>query len=90
MAQRQFFMGVDIGGTFTDLVLFQDGKPKPINAKTLTTPANPVDGVMNAVRDAMAQAGAQPPEVKRVVHATTLATNLILERKGARLGFVTT
>jgi len=90
MAQRQFFMGVDIGGTFTDLVLFQDGKPKPINAKTLTTPANPVDGVMNAVRDALAQAGAQAAEVKRVVHATTLATNLILERKGARLGFVTT
>jgi N-methylhydantoinase A len=59
MAQRQFFMGVDIGGTFTDLVLFEDGKPKPINAKTLTTPVNPVDGVMNAVRDAMAQAGAQ-------------------------------
>jgi N-methylhydantoinase A len=90
MAQRQFFMGVDIGGTFTDLVLFQDGRQRPFNAKTLTTPANPVDGVMNAVRDAMAQAEAQPQEIKRVVHATTLATNLILERKGARLGFVTT
>ncbi len=90
MAQRQFFMGVDIGGTFTDLVLFQDGRQKPFNAKTLTTPVNPVDGVMNAVREAMAQAGAQPSEVRRVVHATTLATNLILERKGARLGYVAT
>jgi N-methylhydantoinase A len=90
MAQRQFFMGVDIGGTFTDLVLFQDGRQKPYNAKTLTTPANPVDGVMNAVREAMAQAGAQPSEIRRVVHATTLATNLILERKGARLGYVAT
>jgi N-methylhydantoinase A len=90
MAQRQFFMGVDIGGTFTDLVLFQDGRQKPFNAKTLTTPANPVDGVMNAVRDAMAQARALPNEIRRVVHATTLATNLILERKGARLGYVTT
>jgi N-methylhydantoinase A len=83
-------MGVDIGGTFTDLVLFQDGRQKPYNAKTLTTPANPVDGVMNAVREAMAQAGAQPSEIRRVVHATTLATNLILERKGARLGYVAT
>jgi N-methylhydantoinase A len=90
MAQRQFFMGVDIGGTFTDLVLLQDGRHKPFNAKTLTTPANPVDGVMHAVRDAMAQADAQPLEIKRVVHATTLATNLILERKGARLGYVAT
>ena len=90
MPQRQFFMGVDIGGTFTDLVLFQDGRQKPFNAKTLTTPANPVEGVMNAVREAMAQAGAQPRDVGRVVHATTLATNLILERKGARLGYVAT
>ena len=90
MAQRQFFMGVDIGGTFTDLVLFQDGRQQPINAKTLTTPADPVNGVMNAVRDAMAQANALPHEIRRVVHATTLATNLILERKGARLGYVTT
>ncbi|MGO9056716.1 MAG: hydantoinase/oxoprolinase N-terminal domain-containing protein, partial [Candidatus Binataceae bacterium] len=90
MPMRKFFTGVDIGGTFTDLVLFEDGRQKPFNAKTLTTPANPVDGVMNAVRDAMAQAAAQPQEIKRVVHATTLATNLILERKGARLGFVTT
>ena len=83
-------MGVDIGGTFTDLVLLQDGRHKPFNAKTLTTPANPVDGVMDAVREAMAQADAQPLEIKRVVHATTLATNLILERKGARLGYVAT
>jgi N-methylhydantoinase A len=90
MAQRQFFMGVDIGGTFTDLVMVQDGRHKPFNAKTLTTPHDPVEGVMNAVRDAMAQGEALPQEVKRVVHATTLATNLILERKGARLGFVTT
>ncbi len=90
MAQRHFFMGVDIGGTFTDLVLFEDGRQKPFNAKTLTTPADPVDGVLNAVREAMAQADAAPGEVRRVVHATTLATNLILERKGARLGFVTT
>jgi N-methylhydantoinase A len=90
MAQRQFFMGVDIGGTFTDLVMVEDGRHKPFNVKTLTTPANPVDGVMNAVRDAMAQAQARPQEVNRVVHATTLATNLILERKGARLGYVTT
>jgi N-methylhydantoinase A len=90
MAERQFFMGVDIGGTFTDLVMFQDGRHKPFNAKTLTTPHDPVQGVMNAVRDAMAQGDALAREVKRVVHATTLATNLILERKGARLGFVAT
>ena len=87
---KQYFIGVDIGGTFTDVVLAERSSKRLCNAKKLTTPANPETAVMEAIADAMGQAGAAPGEVARVVHATTLATNLILERKGAKVGYITT
>ena len=90
MPEQRFFVGVDIGGTFTDLVLAEGASHKLYKVKTLTTPADPVQGVMGAVRDALSQAGSTAGEFQRVVHATTLATNLILERKGAKVAFITT
>ena len=87
---RNLYIGVDIGGTFTDLVLAEDGSDRLHNVKTLTTPANPVEGVMTAVREALADVGASPSDVRRLVHATTLPTNLVLERQGARVAYVTT
>jgi N-methylhydantoinase A len=84
------YIGVDIGGTFTDLVLAEDGSDQLHNVKTLTTPANPVEGVMTAVREALADIGRSPADVHRLVHATTLPTNLVLERQGARVAYVTT
>jgi N-methylhydantoinase A len=84
------YIGVDIGGTFTDLVLAEDGSDRLHNVKTLTTPANPVEGVMTAVREALADVGRSPADVRRIVHATTLPTNLVLERQGARVAYVTT
>ncbi len=90
MPDQRFFVGVDIGGTFTDLVLAEGSNQRLYKVKTLTTPADPVEGVMKAVRDALSEAQATAAEFQRVVHATTLATNLILEHKGAKLGFVTT
>jgi N-methylhydantoinase A len=90
VAQGKYFLGIDIGGTFTDLVLAQETSHQVHNAKTLTTPDDPVSGVMSGVREVLAQAGASGGDIQRVVHATTLATNLILERKGARVGFITT
>jgi N-methylhydantoinase A len=84
------YIGVDIGGTFTDLVLAEDGSDRLHNVKTLTTPANPVEGVMTAVREALADIGRSPADVRRLVHATTLPTNLVLERQGARVAYVTT
>ncbi|HEX4508089.1 MAG TPA: hydantoinase/oxoprolinase family protein [Alphaproteobacteria bacterium] len=87
---RNLYIGVDIGGTFTDLVLAEDGSDRLHNVKTLTTPANPVEGVMTAVREALADVGASPSDVRRIVHATTLPTNLVLERQGARVAYVTT
>jgi N-methylhydantoinase A len=90
MAKASYFIGVDIGGTFTDVVLAEAASHRLYTAKTLTTPDSPAQGVIAAMREAMDQAQATPADVRRVVHATTLATNLILERKGSRVAYVTT
>src|SRR3954470_4015262 len=90
MATNQFYIGTDIGGTFTDVVISDSTGERTLNAKVLTTPADPVQGVMNGVREALASAGAKAEEVRRLVHATTLPTNLVIERKGGRVVYVTT
>ncbi len=90
MPKASYFIGVDIGGTFTDVVLAETASHRLYTAKTLTTPNSPAQGVIAAMREAMSQAQATPAGVQRVVHATTLATNLMLERKGSRVAYVTT
>jgi len=85
-----FFVGIDIGGTFTDVILAEQHSQQLYAAKRLTTPDNPTEGVIAALDDALDQAGIGAASLARVVHATTLATNLILEGKGARVGYVTT
>jgi N-methylhydantoinase A len=86
----KFFAGIDIGGTFTDVILAEQGQQRLFTAKTLTTHDNPAEGVIEALTDAMEQADIDAGALARLVHATTLATNLILEGKGARVGYVTT
>ena len=81
-------LAIDIGGTFTDVVLDRDGDLTI--AKVLTTPAAPEEGFMTGVRKAMAQANVDAADVEAVIHGTTLATNAIIERKGARTALVTT
>jgi len=90
MAERSYFVGVDIGGTFTDVVLADAASKRLSTAKTLTTPDDPGQGVIAAMRDALGQAQATAADIQRVVHATTLATNLILERKGSKVAYITT
>jgi len=87
---RNLLVGVDIGGTFTDLVLSDPAEARLHRVKVLTTPDDPVRGVMAAVFEGLEAAGASASDVIRFVHATTLATNLVLERKGARVAYVTT
>jgi N-methylhydantoinase A len=81
-------LAVDIGGTFTDLALEHDGRRS--TAKVLTTPAAPEQGVMAGVRTILHAAGLAPADIAIVIHGTTLATNAIIERKGARTALVTT
>ncbi|HEX4016163.1 MAG TPA: hydantoinase/oxoprolinase family protein [Frankiaceae bacterium] len=82
-------IGVDVGGTFTDVVL-DDGSGGQHVVKVLTTPDDALVGVRRGIETALAQAGLPASGVVRVVHGTTLATNVILERRGARTAFVTT
>ena len=83
-------LGIDIGGTFTDVVLIDRSGGDICTAKVLTTPDDPAAGVLAGIAELLADAGRDPAEVSQAVHATTLATNLILERKGGPVAYVTT
>ena len=81
-------LGIDIGGTFTDIVV--RGGEKTLAQKVLTTHDDPARGVEAGVARLVAEARLEPGAVERVVHATTLFTNTLIERKGARTGLITT
>jgi N-methylhydantoinase A len=81
-------IGVDIGGTFTDVAL-EIGERR-FTGKILTTPQAPEDGVLAALRSVAAEAGVEPGQVGVIIHGTTLATNALIERKGARTALLTT
>ncbi|MDE0190740.1 MAG: hydantoinase/oxoprolinase family protein [Gammaproteobacteria bacterium] len=85
MADR---LAVDIGGTFTDIVL--ETADRPVTTKVLTTHAEPADGVMVGVAQVLEQAGTNADAVGVVLHGTTLATNALIERRGAKTVLVTT
>lgn len=81
-------LAVDIGGTFTDVVLDKSGTR--YTAKVLTTPGDPERGFLEGAQAALTKAGVAAGEIGAIVHGTTLATNAIIERKGALVGLVTT
>src|SRR5580692_2879992 len=81
-------LAVDIGGTFTDVVLERSGERATI--KVLTTPGAPEVGVLSGVRSILATSGVAASDVGLIIHGTTLATNAIIERKGARTALLTT
>jgi N-methylhydantoinase A len=84
-------LAVDIGGTFTDVVLVDARSGDVIVDKTLTTPSNPLDGVRTGVGSLLRRAGVSPADVTApIVHATTLITNALIEGKTGRAGLVTT
>ncbi len=86
----RYRLGIDIGGTFTDATLLDEATGAVRNAKVSTTPHDPALGFLEAARRALREAGADPADVRFVVHATTVATNAIIEGKVAATGFVTT
>ncbi len=90
MSARRLLVGVDIGGTFTDLVIVDRNSGGVHNVKTLTVPKDPARGVLNALQEGLEAINGKPGDIERFVHATTLPTNLVLERKGARVAYVTT
>jgi N-methylhydantoinase A len=84
-------LAVDIGGTFTDVVLLDADSGNVVVEKTLTTPAAPLGGVREGLMSALAKAGVAPGDIQRpIVHATTLITNALIEGKTGRAALVTT
>src|SRR3974377_1050769 len=81
-------LGVDIGGTFTDVAL--EVGDRRHTAKGLTTARAPETGVLTIVRAIIAEAGIKPGDVQLIIHGTTLATNALIERKGAKTALLTT
>jgi N-methylhydantoinase A len=82
-------LAADIGGTFTDVVL-ATGNGGLFVSKLLSTPADPTEAVVAGVADVLGRSGADPARIDRVVHGTTLATNLVLEQRGAPVAFIGT
>jgi N-methylhydantoinase A len=83
-------LGVDVGGTFTDVLLVDEASGATWRAKTASTPSDQAVGVLNGVGKVCAEAGIELREIAEVLHGTTVATNAILEGKGATVGLVTT
>ncbi|WP_428119869.1 hydantoinase B/oxoprolinase family protein [Candidatus Poriferisodalis sp.] len=94
MAGARARLAADIGGTFTDIALEVDrgrGAHRALHtAKVLTTQESPADAVLTGVKSVLAEAGVAPAEVGVLIHGTTLATNALIERRGARTALLTT
>jgi N-methylhydantoinase A len=88
-AESAYRLGVDIGGTFTDVVLMStDGTI--FSKKVLSTPQDYSQAIETGISSLLGELGVDPAEIGEFVHATTVATNTIIERKGAKVGLVTT
>ena len=85
-----FSLAIDIGGTFTDIVVYDHARAESLAHKELTTPEAPHKGVVSGIRRLFTQHELPYAGVTRVVHATTLFTNALIERKGALTGLITT
>jgi len=83
-------LGVDVGGTFTDVLLVQDETGELFRVKTPSTPADPSLGVLTGVRRVCEESRVAPSAITSLMHGTTVATNAVLEEKGARVGLITT
>jgi N-methylhydantoinase A len=87
---RRIRVGVDTGGTFTDVVAFDEDSGELAATKTPSTPTDPAVGFMDGIAKVLAVLGVGPEAVTAVCHGTTVATNQLLEGRVGRLGFVTT
>jgi N-methylhydantoinase A len=87
--EPRYHLGIDIGGTFTDLSLLDRRTGQTIDLKTPTVPADPTRGVANGIR-LLAERGVRPEEIGYFVHGTTIGVNTIIQRNGARIALLVT
>src|SRR5208282_4427075 len=83
-------VGVDIGGTFTDAVCFDERTGRTYMSKVPTTPQDLTVGFMNSLQRVLIQSNSEPTDVSCIVHGTTVATNALLEHRGSRTAMITT
>ena len=88
MAAETIRLGVDIGGTFTDVVLEKGGES--FSTKVLTTYAAPENAIIDGMHQVCTKAGVTPADLSQIIHGTTLATNALIERRGAKTALITT
>lgn len=86
----RYRLGVDVGGTFTDLLLFDNETGAFWRHKTPSTPHDSSEGILTGVNAITGEAGVDPAEIEFFLHGTTVATNAVLQGKGARVGLITT
>src|SRR5213592_1718443 len=82
-------LGVDVGGTFTDLIYVDDEAGRILVHKLATTPEDPSRGTVQGIRELTAQAEESPAALDQVFHGTTIATNIVIEHNGATVGLIT-
>src|SRR5690349_10888148 len=90
MSERRVRIGIDTGGTFTDVVAVDEETGRTTTTKTPSTPADPAEGFINGVRKVLGLMDLEGDAITAVSHATTVATNQLLEGKLDRIGFITT
>jgi N-methylhydantoinase A len=90
MTARRLRIGIDTGGTFTDVVAFDEDTGEVVSTKTPSTPADPAEGFLAGVHKVLGLVGGTGADVTAVCHGTTVATNLLLEGRVERLGLITT
>ena len=88
MQEKSIRLGVDIGGTFTDVVLEHD--KELFSTKVLTTYTTPDDAIIDGMHRVCQQSGIAPARISQIIHGTTLATNALIERRGAKTALITT
>jgi N-methylhydantoinase A len=82
-------LGVDVGGTFTDVIVFDEATQELTIDKVLSTPADPSEGVLAGVEEATEKAGTSVSDLELLFHGTTVVTNMLLEETGSRVGLIT-
>src|SRR5689334_269144 len=87
---EHYRVGVDIGGTFTDLIVLDDATGNFAVGKALTTPQDPSEAVETVLLETLARVGIDANVLEQVIHGTTLVTNAIIERKGSSTALLAT
>ncbi|MGD9711318.1 MAG: hydantoinase/oxoprolinase family protein [Lautropia sp.] len=82
-------IGIEIGGTFTDLILLRESE-EPLTLKVSSTPSDPSEGALNGCRKLLEKANGRWSDIEELLHGSTVATNILIERKGAKSALITT